>query len=161
MSAGLRARRCRKVQGAGLASLRVGLFRRKEREPAPPPRRRVTKVQRSLLDLVFEASKSTHPKEFAAGLRAEGDTLTEVVVVPTLSGPTSAHMQLWSLPIDRTIVGTVHSHPGSIPLPSEADRQLFAHFGHTHIIVAEPYRMGTWRAWDHRAAAVQLEVVAA
>lgn len=127
-------------------------------DQAPRPRR-VTKVRRALLEMVFEASKSSHPLEFAAGLRAEGDTVVELVLMPTEQGPVSAHMQLWSLPIDRSIVGTVHSHPGSVPLPSDADKQLFRHFGHTHIIVAEPYRMGTWRAWDHDARPVSLEVV--
>ena len=129
---------------------------------APPPaapRRKVTKVKRDLLALIYEASKDTHPHEFAAGLRAEGDTLTELVIVPTESGPVSAHLRLWQLPIDRSVVGTVHSHPGSIPFPSEADKDLFRQFGHTHIIVAEPYRTGTWRAWDHNAQPVKLEVV--
>lgn len=127
--------------------------------PPPPPVRRVTKVHRLLLQTIFEASKSTHPLEFAAGLHADGDTLTELVLMPTQMGPTSAHMSLYSLPIDRKTVGTVHSHPGSIPFPSEADKDLFRHFGHTHIIVAEPYRQGTWRAWDHNAQPVQLQVV--
>lgn len=128
-------------------------------QPPPPRARKVTKVRRQLLKMIYEASKDTHPLEFAAGLRADGDTLTELVLMPTQMGPTSAHMQLWSLPIDRTTVGTVHSHPGSVPYPSEADKDLFRHFGHTHIIVAEPYRDGTWRAWDHDAQPVRLEVV--
>lgn len=143
----------------------MGLFDalrgRKPPAEAPPasPRRKVNKVKRELLTLIFAVSKDTHPHEFAGGLKAEGDTLTELVIMPTQSGPTSAHMQLWSLPLDRTIVGTVHSHPGSIPFPSGADKELFSHFGHTHLIVAEPYRMGTWRAWDHNAQPVELEVV--
>jgi proteasome lid subunit RPN8/RPN11 len=144
----------------------VGLFdalrgRRADapKPPAQPPPRRVTKVRKELLDLCFAASKDTHPHEFAAGLHADGDTLTELVIVPTQSGPTSAHMSLWTLPIDRKTVGTVHSHPGSIPKPSDADRQLFRHFGHTHIIVAEPYRMGTWRAYDHDGQPIELQVV--
>lgn len=131
----------------------------KDKQPRAPPPRRVTKVKRDLLDLCFAASRDMHPLEFAAGLHADGDTLTELVIMPTQSGPASAHMQLWSLPIDRKTVGTVHSHPGSVPLPSDADRQLFRHFGHTHIIVAEPYRMGTWRAFDHDGRPVGLEVV--
>lgn len=128
-------------------------------QPRPPPRRKVVKVKRALLHLIYETSRATHPHEFAAGLRADGDTLTELVLMPTESGPTSAHMSLWSLPIDRTTVGTVHSHPGSVPFPSEADKDLFRHFGHTHIICAEPYRQGTWRAWDHNAQPVVLEIV--
>jgi proteasome lid subunit RPN8/RPN11 len=140
----------------------VGLFdalRGRKAAPAGPPKRKVTKVARPLLDLICAASRDAHPLEFAAGLHADGDTLTEIVVMPTQMGPTSAHMQLWSLPIDRHTVGTVHSHPGSIPFPSEADKDLFRHFGHTHIIMAEPYRKDTWRAWDHDAQPVKLEVV--
>lgn len=135
----------------------MGLFRK--REPAPPPKRRVTKVSRNLLELIYAASRSQHPHEFASGLRAEGDTLTELVVVPTQSGRVSAHMQLWSLPIDRSVVGTVHSHPSGVPLPSGADKQLFRSFGHTHIIIGEPYTAGTWRAYDHDAQPIALDVV--
>ncbi|MCA1812775.1 MAG: Mov34/MPN/PAD-1 family protein [Halobacteriales archaeon] len=137
----------------------MGLFGKRNKEPAPPPRRKVTKVSRNLLELIYQASRSQHPHEFAAGLRAEGDTLTEIVVVPTQSGRVSAHMQLWTLPIDRSVVGTVHSHPSGLPLPSDADKQLFRTFGHTHIIIGEPYAPGTWRSYDFDARPIPLDIV--
>lgn len=127
--------------------------------PPPSPKRRVNKITRRVLRMISEASKSTHPHEFAAGMRADGDTITELILMPTESGPVSAHMQLYSLPIDRSIVGTVHSHPGSVPKPSDADLDLFRHFGHTHIIIAEPYTLHNWRAYDHAGRRIEIAVV--
>jgi proteasome lid subunit RPN8/RPN11 len=127
--------------------------------PPPPPTRRVTKIQRSVLQLILEASRSTHPNEFIAALHAEGDTVTEIVLIPAIQGPSHAMPRWNAMPTGRKIVGSVHSHPGSIPFPSEADKQFFRNFGNTHVIVAEPYRSGTWRAWDHDARPVELQVV--
>lgn len=146
------------------------LFRRKERKDPPrgagprrpPPRatkRRVTKIEREVLEMVFESAKSSHPQEFGAVLRAEGDTITEILVVPTIQGDAHAIMSIYQLPIDPTVAGTVHSHPSPVPLPSHADEQLFRNFGHTHIIVAHPYNLRTWRAYDHDAQPITLEVV--
>lgn len=141
-----------------------GFGRKKDEDPfhAPvpeAPRRKVTKLQRSLLQLICEASKSQHPHEFCAALRAEGDTLVELLIVPTVSGPVHALPQMHMLPIDRSFVGTVHSHPSGVPLPSGADRQFFRHYGHTHIIIGSPYDARSWRAWDHDARPIELEVV--
>ena len=143
----------------------MGLFRRrKDKEESidedEPPRRRVTKVRRSVLGLVYEAAKGSHPREFGATLRAEGDTVTEVILVPgMLGGDRHAILPLNALPIDLTIVGTVHSHPTPNATPSDADLQLFRHFGHTHIICGYPYNDRTWRAYDQAGRAIELAVV--
>ncbi|HVL86567.1 MAG TPA: Mov34/MPN/PAD-1 family protein [Candidatus Thermoplasmatota archaeon] len=129
--------------------------------PRRPPPRRVTKITKQCLRFICESAKSTHPHEFGAALRAEDDTVVELIVVPTESGPVSAHMQLWSLPLDSSVVGTVHSHPVSgVPQPSDEDKFLFSKFGHTHIIVGRPYGVHDWRAFDHRGDPIPLEVVA-
>lgn len=143
------------------------LFRRKTDKPPNPrtaPRssrlkRKVTKIEREVLEMVFESAKSSHPQEFGAVLRAEGDTITEILLVPTIQGDAHAIMSIYALPIDATVAGTIHSHPSPNPLPSHADEQLFRNFGHTHIIVAAPYDMRTWRAYDHDAQPLRLEVV--
>lgn len=124
------------------------------------PVRRVTRIERDVLALIYEASRESHPQEFGAAMRAEGDTITELVLVPgTLQGDRHAILPLGYLPMDASIVGTVHSHPGPSAEPSDADLQLFRHFGHTHIIVHEPYRDGTWIAYDHDGYTIELEVV--
>jgi len=111
--------------------------------------------------MILEASKDTYPKEFAAILRAEEGVITELLLLPgTISGDVHAVFQLHMLPIDFSVVGTIHSHPSGNYSPSEADLGLFSHFGRIHIIAGKPYTEGTWRAYDHYGTPWPLEVVA-
>jgi proteasome lid subunit RPN8/RPN11 len=136
---------------------------RRARTKAAPARpahaRKVTKIEREVLDLIFASARSSHPHEFGAVLRAEGDTVTEILIVPTVQGDRHAIMHLQQLPVDRTAVGTVHSHPTPNAIPSDADQMLFRQFGHTHMIVGFPYNMHTWIAYDHDANVIRLSVV--
>lgn len=135
----------------------MGLFDRSSTKAA----RRITRITRDVLDLVYESARGWHPNEFAATLRAEGDTITEIVLVPAMEGgERHAILPLFNLPsADASLVGTVHSHPGPSAMPSDADLQLFRHYGRVHIIVHEPYDARTWRAYDHDGRPVRLEVV--
>lgn len=132
---------------------------RESARPQPRPRR-VTRIRRSVIGLICESGKGSHPNEFGAALRAEGDTVTELILVPgMLGGDKHAIMPLGYLPVDSSLVGTVHSHPGPHAIPSYADEELFRNFGHTHIIIAEPYTPNTWIAYDQSAQEIELEVV--
>ncbi|MBI4394223.1 MAG: Mov34/MPN/PAD-1 family protein [Euryarchaeota archaeon] len=129
-------------------------------EGPPPGRGQVRAIERRTLELIFASSKSSHPHEFAAALSCEAKAIDELVLIPgTINGEAHAIMQLYMLPVDRRIVGSVHSHPGGNPRPSDADRNLFKNFGHIHIICAEPYGPGTWRAYDHNGESVGMTVV--
>lgn len=133
--------------------------RRKEPPPAPAPKP-PPKVRRAVLDFIAQVARSQHPHEFGGVLRVEKGVITEVLVVPgTVSGPTHALFNFHMLPIDFSIRGTVHSHPGSVPLPSDADLDLFRRYGTIHIIIAEPYTERTWRAYDGRGEPLRLDVV--
>jgi proteasome lid subunit RPN8/RPN11 len=136
----------------------------KPRGPAPaakPPKPYwLQSIQRDALNLILESARSQHPNEFGALLRAQKGVVTEVVVLPgTVSGATHAIFQLNMLPIDFSIKGTVHSHPTPNPRPSNADLELFARFGTTHIIVAQPYTERSWRAYNARGEPISLGVV--
>jgi proteasome lid subunit RPN8/RPN11 len=135
----------------------VGLFRKSE----PTPRRRRTwGIQRDVLDMIAESARATHPREFGAAMRAEGGVIHELVLVPgTIGGDAHAFLPLYQLPYDPSICGTVHSHPSPNPQPSDADRQLFNAFGHTHLIMAAPYGDRTWVAYDQNGQIVKLEIV--
>ena len=134
---------------------------KKDGVPGPGRPRARLKVRRDVLEFICESAKSQHPNEFGGVLRAEKGVITELLVVPgTVSGRSHAIFHLNMLPIDFSVVGTVHSHPGSVPLPSDADRELFRRFGSTHIIVAEPYTLRTWRGYDGRGEPLEIEVVA-
>jgi proteasome lid subunit RPN8/RPN11 len=136
------------------------LFGRKTTQPTTYP----WKITQRCLDLIFESSKSNYPQEFGALLRVDRvdkNTIIEVVLLPgTISGDSHAIFHLHMLPIDYSIVGTVHSHPSSIVRPSNADLDLFSHFGRIHIIVGvSPYGDISWKSYDYIGNAVAIEIV--
>jgi proteasome lid subunit RPN8/RPN11 len=138
----------------------MGLFQRKKPEAVPVQ----WTIQRQCLDLILESSKSNFPNEFGALLRVgriAKTTISEVVLLPgTISGNSHAIFKLYMLPIDYSIVGTVHSHPSSISRPSEADLDLFGHFGRIHLIVGVSSIGGTsWHAFDYNGKELQVQIV--
>jgi len=121
------------------------------------------KIKKKCIDLILESSKSTYPNEFGGLLRIDEnkkDTIIELVILPgTISGESHAIFKFHMLPIDFSIVGSVHSHPGPSAKPSDADLQLFRKTGKVHIIVAAPYDFSSWRAYDYNGNEIKVEVV--
>jgi proteasome lid subunit RPN8/RPN11 len=138
----------------------MGFFNR-NKKPYVPVQWKITK---KCLDLICEASKSNYPKEFGALLRVDRvkkDTIIEVILLPgTVSGDSHAIFYLHMLPVDYSVVGTVHSHPSSIARPSEADLDLFGHFGRIHLIVGVS-AVGdvSWKAYDYKGIEVTMTTV--
>ena len=124
------------------------------------PRARIDKIRRRTLKMIMEASKSTYPEEFAAFLRAEEGVIRELVLLPgTVSGDSHAIFRMSMLPVDFTIVGTIHSHPSETSLPSDADLELFRKYGWVHIIAHYPYELDCYTAYNGRGEIIELEVV--
>ena len=123
-------------------------------------RKPIRGIEREALEFIFEASRSSHPREFAGILRAKDGIIKEILILPgTVSSGESALLRLHMLPIDPSACGSVHSHPSPYPVPSGADLGLFAKFGRVHLIVASPYDERSWRAYDHQGNEIHLEVV--
>ena len=138
----------------------MGLFRRKKIEKSYDIG---WKIKKECLDLIFECAKSNFPNEFGGLLRLDSDiknTISELVVLPgTISGDSHAIFQLHMLPIDFTIVGTVHSHPSPLARPSKADLELFNKFGKIHIITAKPFDYSSWRAYDYIGKEINIAII--
>jgi proteasome lid subunit RPN8/RPN11 len=121
------------------------------------------KIKKKCLDLILECSKSNYPNEFAGLLRVDEEKknlIKELVILPgTVSGDSHAIFKLHMLPIDFSIVGTVHSHPSPSARPSSADLQLFRKKGKVHIIVANPFNNSSWKAYDHTGKEVETIVI--
>jgi proteasome lid subunit RPN8/RPN11 len=143
----------------------VPLFRPVRRRPSgeAPPSRRVRAVTRRCLDSALACAASAYPNEFGGILRAEpSDTLSELLLLPgTTAGRRHANFQLYMLPADLSVAGTVHSHPSGALHPSEADVRLFRHWGRRHLILGYPFTSGCWRSYDGTGREVPLEVVGA
>jgi proteasome lid subunit RPN8/RPN11 len=117
-------------------------------------------IDRSLLEMINQAAKDSLPNEFMAMLRVEEGVVQELLLVPgTLQGKDSALVMLHMLPIDFTVVGTVHSHPGFSNRPSSADLDLFRHYGSLHIITCMPFDEKSWQAYDHEGQKARLPIV--
>jgi len=118
------------------------------------------KIKRDVLRLIMESSKSSYPDEFGAFLRAKHNIIYEIILLPgTISGGGSVLYNLLMKPIDFTIVGSVHSHPSGFPIPSEADLQMFSRIGDVHIIVAYPFTMDSWKAYNRRGEEIEIKVI--
>jgi proteasome lid subunit RPN8/RPN11 len=99
-------------------------------------------MSQELLDSIFEGAKRLYPRETILLLR--GKKVKDVVrivdlVVPPLAtyGHGFANYQLHLLPMDFSLVGTVHSHPSGNITPSDVDFNHF--FGRILMIVGFPY----------------------
>jgi hypothetical protein len=84
----------------------------------------------------------------------------ELLLLPgTTAGRRHANFQLYMLPADLSVVGTVHSHPSGALHPSEADLRLFRSWGRRHLILGAPYGPGAWRAYDGNGRETNLAVL--
>ncbi|HXY12369.1 MAG TPA: Mov34/MPN/PAD-1 family protein [Thermoplasmata archaeon] len=133
----------------------------RRREPGGP---RLGETPRSItrraLSSALASARSAFPNEFGGVLRADPPgVISELLLLPgTTAGRRHANFQLYMLPADLTVVGTVHSHPSGALHPSEADLQLFRRWGRRHLILGAPYGPGSWRAYDGNGEEVHLEV---
>ena len=120
----------------------------------------ITGIKRSTLKMALEIAKDNYPHEFAALMRARDGLIIELIFIPgTIGGERSATIPFQMKPVDFSIVGVLHSHPSPNFHPSRADLALFDRYGSVHIIVAYPYTMQSWMAWDRLGNPVKLEVV--
>ena len=138
----------------------MSLFKHKEKKKYIPKQWKITK---NCLDTILECGKSEFPNEFGGLLRVDmesKDTIIEIVLLPgTISGGSQAIFKLHMLPIDFSIIGTAHSHPSGVPIPTRADLTLFDKYGKIHIIVASPFDEYSWKSYDYSGNQIKLEVV--
>lgn len=97
-------------------------------------------IRREALEFILGVSGELYPREFVGMLRAEGDLITEILVIPaSIYGEGFAHTKSYMVPLDRSIIGSVHSHPGSSYSPSKRDLIFFGKHGRVHLIARHPY----------------------
>lgn len=102
----------------------------------------IIEIDNELLNEIFDCAKRVYPRETIMLLRGKKkkDTLAifELVIPPFATyGQGFAHIPLSMLPIDFSIMGTVHSHPSGSLMPSATDLNHF--FGKVLMIVGFPY----------------------
>ena len=119
-------------------------------------------MRRELLNTIFEGAKRLYPKESILLLRGKKTknliTVTDLLVPPLASyGRGFAHIPLHMMPMDFSVVGSVHSHPSGNFMPSSTDLNHI--FGRVLMIVAFPFLSERNVAiYDHNGERLILDV---
>ncbi|MEM2918986.1 MAG: Mov34/MPN/PAD-1 family protein [Candidatus Altiarchaeota archaeon] len=119
------------------------------------------KIRKSALEFALNASKNFYPKEFSGLLRGNKKEIKEILILPgTIFGENFSMQRRDMVPIDKTIIGSIHSHPGKNFLPSNEDLKFFKRTGILHIIVSYPYEsIEDVHAYDQNGTPVNLEIL--
>ncbi|MCL5438061.1 MAG: Mov34/MPN/PAD-1 family protein [Candidatus Thermoplasmatota archaeon] len=110
--------------------------------------------------MILEASKDSYPKEFGALLRAEDNVIYEISMVPgTIQGDRHTMFFMFNKAVDFSIVGSVHSHPSGVLIPSDDDLHMFGNWGPIHIIVGTPFNETSFQGFDRAGNPVPVRVI--
>ncbi len=99
-------------------------------------------MSRNLLEAIFENARSVYPRETILLLRGkisrEKIEITDIIIPPLAThGKGFSGFPTYMLPMDFSLIGSVHSHPSGMAIPSVAD--LNRSFGRVMMIVAYPF----------------------
>lgn len=119
-------------------------------------------ISSKLLESIFEGAKRLYPKETLLLLRGkkskEGIRVSDIVVPPlAVHGYGFANLPFHMLPMDFSVVGTVHSHPSGNLNPSNVDLNHF--FGRVLMIVGFPFAsIQNVGVYDSKGKKIQVKV---
>jgi proteasome lid subunit RPN8/RPN11 len=122
----------------------------------------IVSMSAELLDSIFEGAKRLYPKEtflLLRGKKSKNEIRVSELVVPPLAtyGYGFANLPFHMLPMDFSVVGTVHSHPSGNINPSSVDLNHF--FGRVLMIVGFPFASAQNVAvYDSKGERVQLQI---
>jgi len=121
---------------------------------------RIKGVSIHFIDGFNESAKSTYPDEFLCVHREIDGIISEMVMLPgTVFGDEHSFINQWMEPIDYSIAGSAHSHPGFSNQPSDADKDFFSNMGGVHFITCQPYDRNSWKAYDSNGEPMDIEVI--
>ncbi len=118
-------------------------------------------IRHYVLEFILGVSREVHPKEFSCHLRGDNDTIEEVIVLPkTVYGNGFSRIMMNMKPIDKTIIGSAHSHPNKSYKPSIQDLNYFSRFGYVHLIIRYPYKsIHDVAAYDRDGNRIPIKVI--
>ncbi|MCS7139265.1 MAG: Mov34/MPN/PAD-1 family protein [Candidatus Nezhaarchaeota archaeon] len=119
-------------------------------------------LPRDLIEELFKLAKDNHPYEIFFLLRGKvrgKSVYVEELILPigTIFGAGFSEFSPHTLPLDPSIVGSLHSHPLGTPSPSVQDLHNF--FGIVMIIVAYPYNLASTRAYHKSGRRLKIKVI--
>ena len=121
--------------------------------------KKIRAISWELIDSINESARSCYPQEFLCLTRQNDGIIDEMLLIPgTVYGDSHSFLSMWMSPVDFSISGTMHSHPGHSNRPSDADLDFFSSWGGVHIITCQPYDRSSWKAYDSNGRVLNLEM---
>lgn len=119
------------------------------------------KIKKSTLESICDAARNIYPDEFIALLSSsrKNGIVDELVVLPSTYGKRFAIIRVDLLPFDKSVMGSVHSHPSAYAFPSAGDLHTFKKTGEIHLIIAYPFSFESTKAFDSDGKEIALEAV--
>ncbi len=119
-------------------------------------------VPKEIFDMVFESARRVHPKETIFLLRGKkkGNSweITEMIIPPAAThGFGFSGFPMHMLPMDFSIVGSIHSHPSGNISPSVED--LNHSLGKVIIIVGFPYQGNEIAAYNRDGKKLNVRII--
>jgi len=119
------------------------------------------RVERTLLEEMLAFAKECHPQEAILLLRGEAKkdaiTLTDYLFPPyATTNSVSASYPIYMLPIDFSIMGTMHSHPSGSLETSAVDMTNM--YGRFSMITAYPYGLGDVAAYNKQGERIMVRL---
>lgn len=99
-------------------------------------------ISRRLFEIILDSARSVYPRETILLLRGKAGRgrieITDIIIPPSAThGRGFSSFPLHTLPMDFSLIGSVHSHPSGNATPSVGD--LNHSFGRIIMIVAYPF----------------------
>jgi len=133
-----------------------------ENKKSEKKRREIIQIKYSIFNSILESARAAYPREAILLLRGkagkEGIEITDLVIPPLAThGRGFSSFPAYMLPIDFSLIGTVHSHPSGVAKPSVAD--LNHSFGRIIMIVAYPFvGKENVAVYDHSGERIALQL---
>jgi proteasome lid subunit RPN8/RPN11 len=117
---------------------------------------------REMLEGLFCMAKDNHPREIFLLLRgrvSKGSTYVDELVFPlgATFGLGFSSFRPHNLPLDPSIIGSLHSHPSGSPKPSIQDMHNV--FGLVMVILAYPYNLSSTSAYDKSGKPLRVRIM--
>lgn len=127
----------------------------------PSPELREVVFPKEMLEGLFCMAKENHPREIILLLRgrvSNASAYVDELVLPlgTTFGLGFSGFLPHNLPLDPSIIGTLHSHPSGSLKPSIQD--LHNVFGLVMVILAYPYNLSSTSAYDKSGKPLRVRV---
>ena len=116
-------------------------------------------IKSETLESILLACRNVYPDEFFSMLGGKDKVIDELVIVQAEFGDGFSSWRQDLVPFDKSIIGTVHSHPNGNAMPSRADLRAFRTVGEIHLIAGYPYTLNNLNAFDNKGKKIILTVV--